>query len=247
VRSRGGVRSVVGAIVAAAVLAGCQSSDQGDAPAASRVCDERGRQPAGYRTKGRALAGDVDGDGRVDRVTLRLDDTLPPRCRNVLVVELRGGDAIVLPVTPLSWPGTDPRLTLLAEIDGQAGLEPVVELSPVAVYRPAAVFTMRAGELLRMRRDVDPKLPDDLFPVHDEFPSGVDCAAKPGTIVVTVGNLGEHDDSHWDITRSRYRAVGTRFKLVGEKRSRLEVGPEAKHRWPELRGEPFLSCSGRVK
>jgi hypothetical protein len=242
------VRSVVGAIVVVAVLAGCQSFDKDEpSAAASRVCEDRGRQPAGYRTRGRALAGDVDGDGRVDRVTLRTDDARPPRCRDVLVVEHRGADAIVLPVTPLSWPGTDPRLTLLAEIDAQAGLEPVVELSPVAVYRPAAVFTMRAGQLVRMLREVDAKLPDDLFPVHDEFPSGVDCAGKPGTIVVTVGNLVEHDDSQWDVTRSRYRAVGTRFQLVGEKRFRLEVGPEAKQRWPELRGEPFRSCAHRVK
>jgi hypothetical protein len=214
------------------------------------TCGEAGETEAQlsdtYRPKGKELMGDVDGDGRGDRVSLRADRTRPERCRHVLVVELSGGSAIAARVKPLSWPGTDPKLLLLAEIDGRPGLEAAISLSPAAVYRPGAVFTLRRGELARMR--VERSLVRDLVPFYDEFPAGVDCAGEPGSIVVTLGDLadGGTDDSHWDITRSVYRAAGVRFELVRTQAFRVEVGPEAKQRWPEVRGRPFLSCPNRV-
>ena len=105
---------------------------------------------AGYRVKGKALKGDVDGDGRADRVTLRVDRRRPRACRRVVVVET-ASKTIAAPVRPLPWPGTAPRLLLLAEIDGRAGVEPVVTLSPANVYRPGAVFAARDGGLVRLR------------------------------------------------------------------------------------------------
>jgi len=196
--------------------------------------------------KGKELVGDVDGDDREDRASLRADEARPAPCRSVLVVESAAGDASVAPVTPLPWPGTDPDLLLLAEIDGRSGVEPVIALSPAAVYQPGAVFTMGDGRLTRMRllgTDAD-----DLFPFYDEFPAGVDCAPEPGAIVVTFGHLADRgeDDRHWDITRSVYRAAGSRFEPVRDEEFRVEVGPEAEQRWPEIRGDPFLSCADRV-
>ena len=87
-----------------------------------------------------------------------------------------------------------------------------------------------------------------LFPFYDEFPAGVDCAREPGTIVVTLGDLAEGgtDDSHWDVARSVWRADEIRFEPVRVERFRVEVGPEAERRWPEVRGNPFLSCAGRI-
>ena len=87
---------------------------------------------------------------------MRVDKKRPARCRYVLVVRMRAGTAVSARVKPLPWPGTDPRLLLLAEIDGRAGVEPVVALSPAAVYRPGAVFTVRHGELARMRLGTAP-------------------------------------------------------------------------------------------
>jgi hypothetical protein len=203
--------------------------------------------PASYRIKGKELVGDVDGDGKEDRVSVWADEPRPESCRYLLVVESSGGTTIVAPVAPLSWPGTDPELRLLAEVDGRAGLEPVVALSPEAVYRPGAVFTMREGELRRMRLiGIEPPIPDDLFPFDDEFPAGVDCTAEPGSIVVTFGELAEKGDRHWDIVRSFYRAAGTEFEPVRAEEFRVEVGPGAAERWPELRGDPFISCAPRV-
>ena len=192
------------------------------------------------------MVGDVDGDRRPDRATLRADAAHPARCRDVLVVELAGGSVVVAPVKPLSWPGTNPKLLLLAEIDGRAGLEVVITLSPANVFRPGAVFTLRQGELTRMR--VERRYTPELFPFYDEFPAGVDCAGEPGSIVITLGDLADagKDDSHWDVTRSFYEAADLRFELVRRQAFRVDVGPEASERWPEVRGRPFLSCPNRV-
>jgi hypothetical protein len=197
----------------------------------------------GYWTKGKALVGDVDADGRRDRVTLRKDENRPRRCRRLLVVETAVGRTAVAAVKPLPWPGTNAKLLLLAEIDGRRGLEPVVALtSSAAVYRPGAVYTMRHGRVARMRLAGKPA---GLFPFSDEFPSGVDCARRRGRIVATFGDLARND-SFFVLRRSVYEARGTRFERAGTRRIRVKVGPESKQRWPELRGDPFLSCRRRV-
>lgn len=259
-------RAALSAICCAVVLCalGCQNSDVG-APASAGPAQEadqtptteppappcEGQEPmpglpSDYRAKGKRLVGDVDGDGTPDRVTLRADQARPLRCRYFLVAELAGARVVVARVKPLAWPGTDPELLLLAEIEGRAGLEPVVSLSPLAVYRPGGVFTVRQGELARMR--VEDLFPPELVPFDDEFPAGVDCAAQPGKIVVTHGGLADEgrDDSHWDISRSFYRADGDHFELVRREEFRIRVGSGDEQRWPELGGRPFLSCPNKV-
>jgi hypothetical protein len=228
---------IVGCLVTVAV--GCRHAGTG-VPAAV-ACEGA---PATYRTSGKALIGDVDSDGTDDRVILRVDAARPARCRHLLVVQIAGGRTAVATVPPLPWPGTDPRLLLLVEIDGRPGLEPVITLSPAAVYRPGAVFTLSEGKLLRMRLERAPV--PELFPFYDEFPAGVDCAGQPGTIVVTQSLIAEEGDGRWDVTRSFYRAAGARFGLVRTERFKVEVGPEARRRWPEVRGDPFSHCPGRV-
>ena len=116
-------------------------------------------------------------------------------------------------------------------------------LSPAAVYRPGAVFTMRRGGLARMR--LDGVRPAGLFPLYDEFPSGVDCTGERGTIVVTFGDVAQ-PDTHWVVERSVHRARGTRFERLSTERMKVAVGPEAGA--PLARGSrhPFRSCSPRV-
>ena len=126
---------------------GCQSARR------SQVATCEGADSPSYRTKGKALVGDVDGDGTGDRVTLRVDGPRPARCRHLLVVQLAGGQTAVATVPALPWPGADPQLLLLAEIDGRSGLEPAVALSPANVYQPGVVFTLSEGDLRPMRRE----------------------------------------------------------------------------------------------
>jgi hypothetical protein len=236
------VKSVIlGGFVAITVL-GCRHADT-EPPAVAATCTES-NSFATYRVRGKALVGDVNADGTGDRVTLRVDARRPPRCRHLLVSELAGAATAVARVPPLSWPGTDPRLLLLAEIDGRPGVEPVVAMSPAAVYRPGAVFALRKGALVRMR--LEKASVPGLFPFADEFPAGVDCAGPPGTIVVTQGRLADGSDSRYDVTRSFYRAAGTRFSLARDEHFQVGVGNDARQRWPEVRGDPFIRCSGRV-
>jgi hypothetical protein len=219
---------------------GCQSSET-NVITCEGVEGMTSDPPATYRIKGQALVGDVDADRTSDRVTLRVDLKRPPRCRHLLVAALATGDTAVKTVPPLPWPGTDPQLLLLAEIDGRPGVEPVVALnSNAAVYRPGAIFTLRNRTLVRMR--IEGLAVPTLVPFYDEFPAGADCAGTPGRIVVTLSRIAERGDRFWDLTRSFYRAAGIRFDLVRKERFLVDVGPEARKRWPEVRGAPFLSC-----
>jgi hypothetical protein len=227
----------------AITVLGCQHADTASTVLA-RTCDGSDTA-ATYRTKGRTLVGDLDADGTGDRVTLRVDARRPPRCRHLLVTEIAGATTAVARVPPLPWPGTEPQLLLLAEIDGRPGVEPVVAMSPAAVYRPGAVFALRRGALVRMR--IEKASVPGLFPFADEFPAGVDCAGPPGTIVLTEGRVANDSDARWDITRSFYRVAGVRFSLVRAEHFQVDVGNEARQRWPEVRGDPFSRCSDRVK
>jgi hypothetical protein len=230
--------AILGGLLAL-VTPGCRHTETGEPEAAA--CDGA---PMAYRIKGKALVGDVNADGTGDRVTLRVDGKRPARCRHLLVVQLSGGRTAVAPVAPLPWPGTDPQLLLLAEIDGRPGLEPVVTLSPVAVYRPGAVFTLSRGTLVRMRLERVPV--PVLFPFSDEFPAGVDCAGQPGTIVVTQSEFAGGSDGPSHVVRSFHRAAGARFGFVRDQRFQLGVGAEAGERWPEIRDDPFRHCLARV-
>ena len=232
---------ILGGFLAVALL-GCRHADT-DQPVASATC-ERAEALATYRIKGKTLVGDVDADGTDDRVSLRVDKQRPPRCRHLLVVQSTGSTTAAATVPPLPWPGADPQLLLLAEIDGRPGLEPVITLAPANVYRPGAVFTLSKGELLAMR--LEKTSVPELFPLYDEFPAGADCAGEPGTIVVTQSVIAAGGDRNWDVTRSFYRAAGTRFRFVRDERFQVKVGPEARRRWPEVRGDPFLRCRDRV-
>jgi hypothetical protein len=233
-------RCILVGFVAMACL-GCRHANS--TPAVVAATCERSDLTA-YRAAGKPLTGDVDAVGAPDRVTLRVDAKRPARCRYLLVAELAAEATAVARVTPLAWPGTDPRLLLLAEIDGRPGLEPVVAMSPAAVYRPGANFTLRQGGLVRMRLDHAPVA--GLFPFYDELPAGVDCAGQPGTIVVTQSRIADRGDRYWEVTRSFYRAAGVRFALVRNVRLEVEAGDEARRRWPEVRGDPFLRCPDRV-
>jgi hypothetical protein len=233
------VKWVIAGCLVTAIL-GCQR-DQGDTAVTCGEADS----PATYRVKGKALVGDVDADGTGDRVTLRVDGKRPARCRYVVVVQLAEGRTAVATLTPLAWPGTDPQLLLLAEIDGRPGLEPVLHMtSRAAVYRPGVLFTLNRGKLLRLRLERVPV--PELFPFYDEFPAGVDCTGPPGRIVVTRGRIADGGDRFWDVTRSFYRSAGVRFVFVRDERFLVDVGPDAPRRWPEIRGDPFLRCAGRV-
>ena len=188
----------------------------------------------------------MDGDGETDEVTLRVDPSQPEQCRHVLVVELSGGDVTAAPVAPLEWPGTNPKLALLADIDDQAGLEAAVAMSPANVYRPGAVFTLRDGELARTR--VNRLAVPELVPFADEFPMGVDCAGEPGEIARDDRRPRRRRHGRFALGRHALVLPGGRhgLRVIRKQEFQVEVGPEAVQRWPEIRNRPFRSCPNRV-
>jgi hypothetical protein len=242
-------------------LGGCESGEHSrlraqrdPMPAPADTCEgvkEAGTElPADFRVTGRGLAGDVDGDRRPDRVTLRESVHRPEACRRAVVVEPAVGEIMAALVGPLDWPSADPKILLLADIDGRPGLEPVVALSPGAVFRPGAVFTVSAGHLARMRMNgEDLGSHSNLFPFYDEFPTGVDCTDSSGEIVVTVSQFApQGDDSVFGVTRTFYRPDRATFRSVDQEEFVVDCcNEEAKQRWPETADDPFRSCPGRVQ
>lgn len=208
-------------------------------------CDQSDSSlPQSYRASGSTLKGDVDGDGDRDEVYLASDQARPERCRNVLVVDSMNGRRAAAAIPPVDWPTTGPELLLLAEIDGAEGVEPVIVLSEVG-FEPGYVFTMSSGSLERMR--LGGGRHEDYFPFYDEFPAGTDCATEPGHIVITTSRISKLGDTHYDVTRSFYRASGSRFELESQDEHTVEVARgEAERLWPEVRGQPFRSCSTLV-
>ncbi len=214
------------------------------------ITEGRTHPPADFEAKGKELEGDVTGDGEPERITVRDSAKRPEACRRMLVIEGEGGDTMTAVLEPLDWPSPDPKLRLLAEINGRAGLEVVVALSPApAVSRSGAVFRVVRTELALMRlggKDAGPY--PHLLPFYDEFPAGVDCSDTPGQIVVTGSIFAPRgDDSEFGITRAFYRAEGTAFQPIDEENLFVDCcNEEASRRWPETADDPFRSCPDRV-
>jgi hypothetical protein len=196
-----------------------------------------------YDYVGPAIGGDVTGDGRDDRASILGNEDAPPRCRYFVALATEG-EMIVAPITPIEWMPDVPSLLMGAEIDGQAGLELVVDFGgPGHPHRTGQVFSFDGRWLVQMRTERSEVGYPMLFPLGGEFAAGVDCAEEPGTIVVTVGGLadGGNDDRHYDITRTFYRAAGAVFVQTREENHTVEVGTQSE-RWPELADDPFRTC-----
>jgi hypothetical protein len=206
-----------------------------------------GSQPEDYRPVGPAVTGDVLGDGRDARLQMFEDPAQPLRCRYVLVVD-HPSVAYLVPIRTFEWLPDQPTILMTAEIDGQPGVEIVLDIGgPGHPHRSGQVFTYEPrgvpgeqGAVVPMRLKPPQGLPI-LFPLGGEFAAGVDCIGEPGTIVVTVGGLAPGGDTHYAITRTLYVAEQGTFREVSTESFTVPVG-EQDERWPELADDPFRSC-----
>jgi hypothetical protein len=100
------------------------------------------------------------------------------------------------------------------------------------------VFTVRRHRLIRMRL---PGL-EQAFPALGSVMhfAGVDCVRRRRSGVV-VSTLAERGLERLSVERRFFRAVGTRFRLLG--RRTYSFGPNASPRFAELAGRgPFARC-----
>ena len=196
---------------------------------------------------GPARSGDVVGDGRAARIQVYEDPARPLRCRYLLLVEHPEWATFYAQIRMFPWQFDEPSLLMTAEIDGQPGVEVVIDQGgPGHPHRSGQVFTYEpdaspgAGSVVPMELD-PPQGPSVLFPLGGEFAAGVDCVPEPGTIVVSVGELAAGGDTHYDITRTLYVAEQVTFVEVSSESFTVPVG-EQDERWPELADDPFRSC-----
>jgi hypothetical protein len=164
------------------------------------------------------------------------------------VVEHPGGDAHLAPIRTFEWLPDAPAILMTAEIDGQPGVEIVIDIGgPGHPHRSGQVFTFEPGgpggegAVVPMKLNPSPGGPAILVPLGGEFAAGVDCVDEPGTIVVTVGALAAGGDTHYEITRTLYVAEQGTFVEVSSEPFKVPVGEEDE-RWPELADDPFRSC-----
>ena len=222
-------------------------------PVVLRACGEaiRSTQPPGdFHPVGKELRGDVDGDGRRDRVRQYVSPDRPKRCSRLVGVETASGDVMTARIKPVGWPSSDPKLRMLAAIDGRRGLEIVVSLSPApAVYRPGSVYTVVRKDLALMRVRRERQQIAHLLPFYDEFPAGVDCADDSGEIVETWSIFAPGgDDSVYRVIRTVYRAQGELFVPVTKESQLVDCCDDTvAERWPETRDRPFRTCARIVR
>src|SRR5918996_2341354 len=124
---------------------GCPGSDQG----------EEGGLPPSYRPVGNALEGDLRGDDRPSRATILGDEERPPRCRYFLGVEDPESTDSYAPIEAASsLPHDLPSLLMVVQIDGERGLEVVVDFGgPMHPHRTGQIFTFDEGSFVAMRTE----------------------------------------------------------------------------------------------
>src|ERR687892_510445 len=123
---------------------GCPGSDQG----------AEGLPPS-YRPVGNALEGDLRGDDRPSRATILGDEERPPRCRYFLGVEDPESTDSYAPIEAASsLPHDLPSLLMVVQIDGERGLEVVVDFGgPMHPHRSGQIFTFDEGSFVAMRTE----------------------------------------------------------------------------------------------
>lgn len=200
---------------------------------------ESSNEASTWTVRGGSLAGDVDGDGKVDRVAV--EDAGPRSCRFRL--SARSADRML--TVPLNldicegkpaetWDTNFPFVKGLAAIDGDPGLEIVVELGHGASTGFATIFGVEEGALREWR------LPNRTLSYYGSVGTGhhvVDCARQKGLVVVSTLVFEEPRSVH----RSWYRAENGRLDLIRSRKAKAPGGRPLSSEFKEP--QPFPTCT----
>jgi hypothetical protein len=143
-----------------------------------------------------AVCGDVDGDGAKDEV----------RIEGRRLIVRTGDDEFTLKVATRDRP---PFVNGLAAIDRRRGLEIVATLEYGASTAFASVFGMHGGRLIRFTLPASAPQPSFAYGGTVTHFDGVDCA-RPGVVVATSISEATVGERTYEITKTRFRLVGTR-------------------------------------
>lgn len=218
--------SLAATAVACLLVTGCSLSESSD-------------EASTWTVRGGSLAGDVDGDGKVDRVAV--EDAGSRSCRFRL--SARSADRMLaVPLNldiceskPAETRGANfPFVKGLAAIDRELGLEIVVELSHGASTGFATVFGVEQGDLREWR------LPNHVLSYYGSVGTGhhvVDCARQKGLVVLSTLVFGDSA-----VHRSWYRVENGGLDLI---RSRKVKTPKGRRPvYSEFREpQPFPTCT----
>lgn len=187
-------------------------------------------------------SGDLDGDGDAESVAVHFDPSGDAGCQGFVVAESADGTI----AAPLETWRTDfglpaPTLDTLREVDGEPGLEVVVNMGMGASTQFVGIVTAEGGVLHQVTAEPgDNAVGEGLFGFGGSVGhvEAVDCAPGGGI----VSSFATPDGSSYRVERRFLVFDGTR--LV-EDRVEVETAPlEEIDRFPEYRKSPFGSCSG---
>jgi len=132
------------------------------------------------------VSGDIDGDGRTDRVAMAVRRDQPVTCRFVLWVETRGRVTSTVVRQPyMDDTGHTPALVELARVNHGRAAQAIVDFGVGASVDAYGVYAVVAARLVRMRvqgREGE---------VADTFPSGGSNAGGLGSICAGGAGTGE--------------------------------------------------------
>ena len=192
------------------------------------------------RSPGRGLPGDIDGDGRSDRVSLFVDRTAEPGCRALVVVRDREGiEAAALDDGLISFELGLPRVSSLADIDSEEGLEVVVDVAAGASTAFVGVFSMASGRLASVRLPRLPNIPTGLF-AHGGSVSHLDAVDCRRELVMI--SSAEAEGRGYAVTRRFLEPRPGRWRLKGSLTERSSIRPQQIARFEEFSAAPFSSC-----
>jgi hypothetical protein len=192
------------------------------------------------RPQGRSVSGDVEGDGRPDRVYVVVDRTEEPGCRALLVVRGRSSLAAVgVDEGVTSFELGLPRLNSLVDIDSEEGLEIVLDVAQGASTAFVGVFSMTTGTLEGVRPPRLPDIPSGLFAYGGSVGhlDAVDCR---GDLVMVSRAVSQ--GRGYVITRRFLEPQAAEWRLRGSLTEKRSVRPQGIARFEEFSAPPFSSC-----
>lgn len=190
---------------------------------------------------GDSASGDVDGDGAPESVSVHFDPEGSPGCQAFVVAASDDGvvaGALTTWRTDFGLPA--PNVKTLQEVDGEPGLEIVVDMGAGASTQFVGIVTAEDGRLEQVTSETgDNTVAEGLFGYGGSVGhlEAVDCAPGGGV----VSSFAAPDGRAYRVERRFLVFDGTR--LV-EDRVEVERGPLGEiGALPEYRASPFGSCT----